>query len=54
MWAVYWTPGRGAGCYETMERVKVRASSFDDAMQKARKMIPEEARIIECEPVGSK
>lgn len=53
MWAIYYTPGIGTAI-PTMERVKVRAASFDDAMTKARSLIPEEARIIDCEPVGVK
>jgi len=50
MWAVYWTP---LEC-TSLERVKVSASSFSDAMDKAAALIPEDARIIDCEPVGVK
>lgn len=48
MWAVYWTP---IEC-TSLERVKVKADDFDGAMAMARELIPEEARIIDCEPVG--
>lgn len=48
MWAIYWTP---VEC-TILERVKVKASSFSEAMDKAREILPEEARIIDCEPVG--
>jgi len=48
MWAIYWTP---VEC-TSLERVKVLASSFSEAMDKALEILPEEARIIDCEPVG--
>lgn len=48
MWAIYWTP---LEC-TSLERVKVKAASFSEAMDAAAKLIPEEARIIDCEPVG--
>lgn len=37
---------------QRLERVRVSASNFDEAMTKAREMIPSEARIVDCEPVG--
>lgn len=48
MWAIYYTP---AGA-PTLERVKVAADTFNEAMDKARALIPSESRIIDCEQVG--
>jgi hypothetical protein len=48
MWAIYWTPLERT----SLERVKVKASSFSEALDKAAALIPEDARIIDCEPVG--
>jgi hypothetical protein len=48
MWAIYLTPLEQT----SLERVKVRADSFSEAWDKAAALIPEDARIIDCEPVG--
>lgn len=47
-WAIYWAKSKDV----TMSRLKVTAASFAEAIQEAKAKLPEDARIIDCEPVG--
>lgn len=47
-WAIYWQPLERT----SLERLIVMARTFADAWDDAAKQIPEDAMIIDCEPVG--